>query len=212
MTPRLLIATNNPHKLAEYRDILAGLPVELASLVDVGITADVPETGATFEENAVQKAIAYARLSGLPTLADDSGLVVDALDGKPGIHSARWGGRETPYPERHRRLQRLLADVPWEQRTARFVCVIAIATLGGEVRTVEGVCEGLIAREPRGAGGFGYDPMFYVPEYDRTMAELPAEIKNRISHRGRAGAVARTLLTSPQGWSILYPAGRGAVG
>jgi len=203
MPPRLLIATNNPHKLEEYRDILAGLPVALVSLADAGIAAEVPETGATFEENAVQKAVAYARLSGLPTLADDSGLVVDALDGEPGVHSARWGGRETPYPARHRRLQHLLADVPWAQRTARFVCVIAIASPNGEVRTAEGICEGFVAREPRGSGGFGYDPMFYLPEHHRTMAELPAEVKNRISHRGRAGAAARTLLTSPEGWSIL---------
>ena len=208
MPPRLLVATNNPHKLTEYRDILAGLPVELVTLPDVGITADVPETGDTFEENAVQKAIAYARLSGLPVLADDSGLAVDALNGEPGIRSARWSGRETPYPERHRLLQRLLADVPWEQRTARFICVIAIAaTPGGEVRTVEGVCEGFIAREPRGAGGFGYDPMFYLPEHGCTMAELPDGVKNRISHRGRAGAAARALLTSPEGWSILTGVG-----
>jgi len=210
MPPRLLIATNNPHKLAEYRAILADLPVELVSLADAGIQADVPETGATFAENAVQKAVAYARLSGLPTLADDSGLVVDALGSEPGVHSARWGGRETPYPERHRQLQRLLADVPWEQRTARFVCVIALATPGGDVHTVEGLCEGFIAREPRGSGGFGYDPMFYLPEYGCTMAELPAEVKNRISHRGRAGAAVCALLTSPQGWSILAPASAGA--
>lgn len=210
MQPRLLVATNNPHKLVEYRAILADLPVELVSLADVGLQTDVPETGVTFEENAVQKAVAYARLSGLLTLADDSGLVVDALGGEPGVHSARWGGRETPYPERHRRLQQLLAHVPWAQRTARFVCVIAIATPGGEVRTVEGVCEGLIAHEPRGSGGFGYDPMFYLPEHGCTMAELPAEVKNRISHRGRAGAAARALLTSRQGWGILAPASAGA--
>ncbi len=207
MLPRLLIATNNPHKLAEYRDILADLPAELVSLADLGIQADVPETGATFAENAIQKAVAYARLSGLPTLADDSGLVVDVLGGEPGIHSARWGGRETPYPERHRRLQRLLADVPWPQRTARFICVIAIATPDGRARTVEGVCEGFIAHEPRGSGGFGYDPMFYLPEYGCTMAELPAGVKNRISHRGRAGAAAHALLTSTEGWSILALAG-----
>jgi XTP/dITP diphosphohydrolase len=216
----LLIATNNPHKLTEYRDILAGLPVELVTLPDVGLSADVPETGDTFEENAVQKAVAYARLSGLLTLADDSGLAVDALNGEPGVHSARWSGRETPYPERHRLLQRLLADVPWERRTARFICVIAIArapstdggsadfaTPGGEVRTVEGVCEGFIAREPRGTGGFGYDPMFYLPEHGCTMAELPDGVKNRVSHRGRAGAAARALLTTPEGWSILTGVG-----
>ncbi|MBU0490590.1 MAG: RdgB/HAM1 family non-canonical purine NTP pyrophosphatase [Chloroflexi bacterium] len=199
MPSRLLVATNNLHKLDEYRDILAGLPLDLITLADVGINADVPETGDTFEANAVQKAAAYARMSGLLTLADDSGLVVDALGGEPGVYSARWGGRDMPYPERHRRLQQLLADVPWAQRKARFVCVIALVAPGGSARTVEGVCEGFIAHEPRGTGGFGYDPMFYLPEYDCTMAELPAEVKNRISHRGRAGAAARALLTVGEG-------------
>ncbi len=195
MTPlRLLIATHNKGKLREYRRLLADLPVELTYLDEVGITEDVPETGSTFEENAIQKATAYARMSGMLTLADDSGLEVDALGGEPGIHSARYAGPGATDEDRIRKLLNALADVPLEKRTARFRCVIAVATPRGEVYTAEGEVEGLITDTPRGQHGFGYDPVFFLPDRGCTMAELPPEEKNRISHRARAAERIKPLL------------------
>jgi XTP/dITP diphosphohydrolase len=190
----ILFGTRNLHKLEELRAILGDLPYTLLSLDDIGDVADVAESGATFAENAILKATAYARASGLLTLADDSGLEIDALGGEPGVYSARWTGVETPYSERFRIILERLAEVPEEQRTARFRCVIAIARPDGLLATAEGVLEGTIAHEPRGAAGFGYDPIFYVPAYGKTVAELPAEVKNQISHRARAAAQARQEL------------------
>lgn len=190
---RILIATTNPGKIGEYQEILADSGMEMLSLRDAGIAVEVEETGATFEENARLKARAYADLSGLPTLADDSGLCVDALDGAPGVYSARFG----PDPvSRIERLLAALADVPDERRTARFVCVIALARPGEETVTFEGVCEGRIGWSPRGNNGFGYDPIFYLPEYGQTMAELSSALKNRVSHRGRAAARLRVWLAN----------------
>lgn len=191
--PQLLIATNNEGKLREYRELLGGLPLSLITPAEMGIKLRVEETGRIYEENAILKATAYARASGLLTVADDSGLEVDALNGEPGIFSARYGGLNTD-EERYRLLLRKLKGVPWEKRTARFRCVIALAWPSGKVVTFEGVCEGVIAFEPRGTHGFGYDPVFYLPNLGRTMAELSPEEKNRISHRARAAAKLKQFL------------------
>ncbi len=192
----LLVATHNKGKLREYRELLRDLPVRLVYLDEVGIHEDVPETGSTFEENAVQKATAYARLSGLPTLADDSGLEVDALGGAPGVHSKRYAGPNASDEDRIRKLLAELDGVPPEQRTARFRCVIAVATPEGEVITAHGTVEGVIAEAPRGHHGFGYDPVFYLPDRGCTMAELPPEEKNRISHRARAAQAIKPRLVA----------------
>lgn len=191
---RLLIATNNPGKLQEYQTLLTDLPLALTWLEREGIELEVEETGESFRENAVLKARAYARASGLLTLADDSGLEVDALGGEPGVLSSRYAGPKADDEERVRLLLRKLAGVAWEERTARFRCVIALATPQGKVQTVEGSCEGIIAFEPWGEHGFGYDPVFYPSPFDRTMAQLPPEVKNRISHRARAAEKARAIL------------------
>lgn len=183
---KLLIATHNPGKVYEFAEMFANLPVECISLDEVSITHDVPETGDTFKENAVLKAEEYCRLSGLITLADDSGLEVDALDGAPGVYSARYAGEGATAAERNAKLLKNMLDVPPDQRTARFRCVIAIATPGGEIYTAEGEVEGRITHEPRGEHGFGYDPVFFMPDHGATMAELGSVVKNKISHRARA--------------------------
>ena len=183
---KLLIATNNSGKVKEYADLLNDLPVRLTTPAQEGLSLEVDETGDTFAENAILKARAYAEASGLLTLADDSGLEVDALDGVPGIRSARYAGEGASDEDRYRLLLRYLAGVPEKERTARFRCVVAVATPEGEVHTAAGRCEGLIGFEPRGRHGFGYDPVFYLPDRSQTMAELSAEVKNRISHRARA--------------------------
>jgi XTP/dITP diphosphohydrolase len=191
---KLLVATNNPGKVREYDALLEGLPLTLTYLVQEGIDVEVEETGSTFAENARLKAMAYARASDLWTLADDSGLEVDALGGEPGTYSARYAGQGASDEDRYRLLLRKLEGVSWGQRTARFRCVIAVATPQGEIRTAEGTCEGIIAFEPKGEHGFGYDPVFYMPEHGQTMAELELEVKNRISHRARAAEGARKIL------------------
>ncbi len=194
MSTLLLLATTNPGKLREFRDIFADLPCTLTTLDEQGITMDVEETGATFTENALLKARAYSRASGLLTLADDSGLEIDALGGEPGVRSARWPTADMPYAERFRLILARLDGLPPEQRTARFRCVIALSQPDGWDEIVEGVVEGIIADAPRGENGFGYDPIFLVPALGRTMAELPPEEKHRISHRGRAARAAREVL------------------
>jgi XTP/dITP diphosphohydrolase len=191
---KLLVATNNPGKVREYGALLKGLPLTCTYLAQEGIDIEVEETGSTFAENACLKATAYARASGLLTLADDSCLEVDALGGEPGTRSARYAGQGASDADRYRLLLSKLEGVPWEQRTARFRCVIAVATPQEEVRTAEGTCEGVIAFEPKGEHGFGYDPVFYVSDYGQTMAELELEVKNRISHRARAAEGARKIL------------------
>jgi len=192
--PRLLLATTNKGKAAEYRDLLEGLDLEIVTLDQAGISREADEIYNTFEENARHKAAFYAELGGLLTLADDSGLEVDALNGEPGVRSSRYAGDNATDADRVDFLLNKLKDVPQQDRRARFRCVIAVARPGGAVATAEGICDGYIAVEPRGSNGFGYDPVFYVPEYDKTIAELPPEIKNRISHRGRAAVRARRLL------------------
>jgi XTP/dITP diphosphohydrolase len=192
---KLLVATNNPGKLREYQELLSDLEVELTFPAQEGLTLDVDECGDTFEENARIKARAYAQASGLLTLADDSGLEVDALNGAPGVHSARYAGPDADDTERYRKLLASLADIPEGQRSARFHCVVALARPDGTVHTADGTCEGEIGFEPRGQHGFGYDPIFVVAEQGgQTMAELPPALKNRISHRSRALTAARPLL------------------
>ena len=195
---KLLIATHNRGKLREYRELLDGLPYELVTLDDVGITHDIEETGATFEENARIKAIAYSQQSGLLTIADDSGLEVDALGGEPGVYSKRYAGDGASDSDRIHFLLNKLRDVPDTKRSARFRCVIVIADAQGKQWTSAGKCEGKIAFAPRGTNGFGYDPVFLMADYNfvQTMAELPEAEKNRVSHRGRATEGARKILES----------------
>jgi XTP/dITP diphosphohydrolase len=194
MVHKLLIATRNPGKAREYREILTGLPIEVTYLDVESITLEVEESGTSFAENAIHKALSYAGISGMWTWADDSGLEVDALDGGPGIYSARYAGPDASDADRRRKLLNALAGVAWNARTARFRCVVALATPQGEVRTTEGIREGMIAFGPAGNNGFGYDPVFYLPDCGVTMAQLPSEEKNRISHRGRAARAAEQLL------------------
>ena len=194
VTTRLLVATHNRGKMREYAALLADLPVEVTWLDAVGIDTEVDETGKTFAENAILKARAYAAMSGLLTWADDSGLEVDALDGRPGVYSARYGGPGLSDDARYRALLAELAGVPDAERTARFHCVVAIAQPDGTVVTADGTVEGTILHEARGNNGFGYDPVFFVTGHNASMAELPAAVKNRISHRARAAANARALL------------------
>ena len=195
----LLLATSNAHKLREYRTIFTELPFRLLSLSDIQLEMDVEETGTTFVENAELKALAYARASGMLSLADDSGLEIDAMGGAPGVYSARFAGVDATYEERFALIFQQLQGLPRESRTARFQCAITIAEPVGYYRTVEGTMEGIIAEAPRGENGFGYDPIFIVPALGKTNAELSPEQKNRISHRGRAAQLAAALLhTWPQ--------------
>jgi XTP/dITP diphosphohydrolase len=191
---RLLVATNNRGKLREYAELLKGLPFELTTLSEQGITEEVEETGSSLKQNAIYKATAYTKLSGLTTMADDSGLEVDALGGEPGPLSRRYAGDNVSDTERNDYLLVKLRNVPREKRTARFRCVIAIATADGKMKTCGGVCEGVIAFDAKGSGGFGYDPIFYLPELDKRMAELSLVEKNRISHRAKAAQKARRIL------------------
>ncbi|MBN1660464.1 MAG: RdgB/HAM1 family non-canonical purine NTP pyrophosphatase [Anaerolineae bacterium] len=205
---QLLVATNNRGKMREYKEILEeGLPpeIEITFPVHEGLDLDVEETGETFEENARLKAEEFARVSGLLTLADDSGLEVDALGGAPGVYSARYAGPGTTDATRYRKLLGELADVPLEARSARFRCVVALAGPEGVIGIAQGAVEGKIGVEPRGSMGFGYDPVFIVDGYDGlTMAELPPTEKNRISHRARALEAAMPLLRQEIG-SVRHP-------
>ena len=194
MSTRLLIATHNRGKLIEYQAMLADLPFELVTLDDVNIHDDVAESGATFAENARLKAVEYATRSGLLTLADDSGLEVDALGGEPGVHSKRYAGEGKSDAERNIFLLDKLHGVPPSNRSARFRCAIAIASPAGKLWETDGTCEGEIGFEPRGAHGFGYDPLFQVAERGMRMAELSTEEKNKVSHRARAAKKARKIL------------------
>lgn len=190
----LLIATHNPGKAREYAHLLSDLPVEVVWLRQVGVDEVAPETGATFAQNALLKAQFYAARTNLLTWADDSGLEVDALGGRPGVHSAHYGGEGLSDQERYTLLLNELEGIPMERRTARFRCVVAIACPSGEAWTAEGAVEGVILTTPRGDHGFGYDPIFWVPSFNATLAELPFEVKNRISHRALAAAQARRIM------------------
>ncbi len=192
--PELLLASSNPGKIREYRFLLDGLGYQITTLPEQGITKAVTESGSSYEQNARLKATTYARLSQLTTLADDSGLEVDALNGEPGVQSARFAGESATDEERVSFLLAKLEGVPWEKRTAHFKCVIAVVTPEGQSELCYGECQGIIALEPKGQKGFGYDPVFYLPEIGKTMAELPFEMKNQISHRARASQEARQVL------------------
>ncbi|MEP7272875.1 MAG: RdgB/HAM1 family non-canonical purine NTP pyrophosphatase [Acidobacteriota bacterium] len=194
MSSRLLIATGNRGKVQEIRQGLDGVDYEVISTQDLNpVPAEPAEIFQTFAENAILKARYYRRISGHLSLADDSGLVVDALGGRPGVHSARYAGPNASPTDLINKLLTELAGVPWEKRSARFVCAIAISGPGFE-RVFEGTCEGLITLEQRGAGGFGYDPVFYYPGLERTFAEMTIAEKSSRSHRGRALTLARDVL------------------
>ena len=183
---RILFATGNQGKMKEVREILVDLGVEVISMREAGVSAEIVEDGETFEENAVIKARTIMELTGEVTLADDSGLEIDALGGEPGVYSARYMGEDTSYHIKNNDLIRRLSQVPRQQRTARFVCSIAAAFPDGEIITTDGVIEGLIGYEEAGENGFGYDPIFVVPQLGCTTAQLSDEQKNEISHRGKA--------------------------
>ena len=191
---KLLLATTSRGKLREQKEALQGLGLEIVSLDDLPAVDPPYETGATFVENARLKALYYHRAIGLPVVAEDAGLEVDALGGIPGVASARFLGAETSYAVKSARLLELLADMSEADRTARFVSAVALADRGEIFFEHEARCEGRIAREPRGAGGFGYDPIFFYPPLSKTMAELSSDEKNRVSHRGKAMAMLREYL------------------
>lgn len=197
--PRLLLATTNRGKAAEYQALLKGLDLELVTLDQAGISQEADENFATYEENARSKAEFYSALSGLVTLADDSGLEVDTLGGEPGVYSSRYAGDNASDAERVNFLLRKLSGVVPENRTARFRCVIAVAVPGRNTVTFEGECKGRIALSPAGHKGFGYDPVFFLDEYGKTIAEIAPELKNQISHRGKAAAKARPFLEKLSG-------------
>jgi XTP/dITP diphosphohydrolase len=183
---RLIAATKNKGKLEEIAQLLAQLPCELVSMEQIGLVDDIVESGSTFEENALIKAKSIWKVTGEAVLADDSGLEVDYLDGAPGIYSARYGGDGATDTDKNRKLLDALKGVPADKRSARFVCAIALIFEDGSDLSVRGVCEGYIAAEPAGSNGFGYDPLFYVPEFGMTIAQMDSDIKNSISHRGNA--------------------------
>ena len=190
----MLIATHNKGKVGEIRALLDGLDVEVLSLSEFPHVSPAEESGSTFVENAVIKARHAAAAAGITAVADDSGIEVDALGGQPGVMSARFSGPGATDESNNRKLLDLLRDVPPDRRTARFVSVIAVCDPAGNVETATGLCEGVVATSPRGSGGFGYDPLFIVPELGKTFAELGVEEKNTISHRGRALRAARPIL------------------
>ena len=187
---RLLVATRNAGKLQELTKLLSGAPFPLVSLTEVGVDEDVAETGSTLEENAVLKATTYARLSGMPTLADDSGLEVDALDGEPGHLSSRYAGEGATDAQRIAFLLSKLDNIPEERWAAQFRCVIALVWHPQPLELFTGECQGRIISRPRGASGFGYDPLFLLPGLGKTMAELSLQEKNRVSHRSMAARKA----------------------
>ncbi len=197
---RLILATRNEGKVKELKEMLAGLPLEIRSLRDYPGLPEVEESGTTFVQNAVIKAETISEMTGEMVLADDSGLEVDLLGGKPGVYSARFAGESATDEENNRKLLELMKDAPAHKRGARFVCVIALAVPGKETITVEGSCRGILARSPRGTLGFGYDPLFIYEEEGKTFSELDPETKNRISHRGQAFRRAREILQKEIEW------------
>jgi XTP/dITP diphosphohydrolase len=191
---KLLLASNNAHKVVEFRRLFERLPLELVTPRDIGLEMDVDETGETFEANARLKAHAFAAASGLPSLADDSGIEVDALDGRPGVYSARYGGDELDDEGRVQLLLRELDGVPDAKRTARYRVVLVLADPAGDEQATVGRCEGRVGYAPSGANGFGYDPVFFVPAYGKTIAELDPAQKDAISHRGEAARAMADVL------------------
>lgn len=198
MFSMLVVATTNKNKLREFREILTGMNFEVRSLDDFGPIPPAIEDGATFEENAYKKALHTARVLGLPAIADDSGLVVEILNGQPGVHSARYAGEEADDDKNCGKLLQELAGKT--ERRAHFQCVLSIAVPSGPALTYEGRCDGVIIDEKRGNNGFGYDPLFYFPELGKTFAELSAEEKNRVSHRGKALAELKAEIQMVEKW------------
>ena len=192
----LVIATTNPGKIREIVAILADVPFELRTLAEFPAVADPDETGATFGENARLKALYYAAVTGLPCVADDSGIEIAALGNLPGVHSARWEG--TDYAVKFARIRERLIAQQLETSVARFVCRVALADRGRIIFESEGIIEGEIAPEPLGSEGFGYDPIFFYPPFNRTLGEVPRDEKATVSHRGRAFAALRTYLVKPR--------------
>lgn len=199
MSNKILFATGNENKMKEIRMILSDLGMPIQSMKEAGIDVDIVEDGSTFEENAIIKATAIAKMTGDIVLADDSGLEIDYLNKEPGIYSARYAGVDTSYDIKNRMLLDRLEGVPDEKRTARFVCVIACAFPDGTVETARGTIEGIIGHEIAGENGFGYDPIFYLPEYQCTTAELEPEKKNELSHRGKALRATRAIMEKKLG-------------
>lgn len=183
---RLIIATKNKGKLEEFAQLVAHLPFDIVSMADAGIADDIEENGSTFEENALIKAKSVWKMTGSAVIADDSGLEVDFLNGAPGVYSARYAGEGATDADKNCKLLDALAGVPGDKRTARFVCVIAVVFPDGSSISERGTCEGYIATEPAGDNGFGYDPLLYIPEFGLTIAQMEANLKNSISHRGNA--------------------------
>ncbi len=190
----MIFATGNQGKIKEIKAILGDIGEEIISMKDAGIDIDIVEDGASFEENAIIKAKAVMELTGRLALADDSGLEVDALNGEPGIYSARYLGEDTPYEIKNRNIIERLDGVEGPDRSARFVCVIAAAFPDGEIVTTRGTVEGVIAKEPAGDNGFGYDPIVYVPEFGMTTGQMEPDAKNAISHRGKALTAMKKIL------------------
>lgn len=195
---RMIFATGNENKMTEIREILGSLPLEIMSMKQAGISADIVEDGKTFEENALIKAREVCKIAGEMVLADDSGLEIDYLNKEPGIYSARYLGEDTSYRIKNQNLIDRLEGVPDEKRTARFVCAIAAAFPDGSEYVVRGTVEGIIGYEERGENGFGYDPIFYLPERGMSTAEIPPEEKNSISHRGNALRRMKEILEKEQ--------------
>ncbi len=183
---RIILATHNKGKIREFREAFAELGWEAVPISEIADLPDPEETGATFEENALQKARAYAAAVGEPVLSDDSGIIADALGDRPGIYSARYAGTHGDDEANNRKLIRDLAPYTGEERKGRYVCVVALVWPDGRAVTAEGTCEGIIRDFYAGTGGFGYDPLFFLPQFGKTMAEISLEEKNSISHRGRA--------------------------
>lgn len=191
---KIILATGNENKLREIRQIMDGCDVQIVSMKEAGVFEEIDETGTSFEENAVIKAKTIAAKTGLLTLADDSGLEIDFLDKAPGIYSSRFMGEDTPYSEKNKAILEKLSGVPDEKRTARFVCAVAAVKPDGTYETVRATMEGIIAHKIAGENGFGYDPIFFLPEYNLTSAEISPEEKNAISHRGKAFRMMRDKL------------------
>jgi len=191
---KLIVATKNEGKIKEIKEMLGDLKLQVLSMEEAGINKEVEENGDTFEDNALIKAQEIFKATGEMVMADDSGLEVDYLGGAPGVHSARFAGEGATDQDRNNKLLKMLAGVPFEKRSARFVCAVAVILPDGDSFTVRGTCEGFIAFEPRGSNGFGYDPLFYLPRYDKTFAEISSKEKNLISHRGKAMQLAKLQL------------------
>ncbi len=194
MIMRIVLATNNRHKIREIKNILSDLSVEILTLEDFSGFPKVEETKKTFEENAIIKAQAICGFTRLPSMADDSGLEVEALNGAPGILSSRFAGEHCSFQDNNRKLLHLMKDIPWEKRGAKFICVVALAKDVNHIVTVKGEVKGIITFEEKGENGFGYDPVFYLPHLNKTFAQLSLKEKNKISHRAKAFGKAKELI------------------